>query len=465
MKGPFIVADQSGAVLVLVALLLVVIIGMAAMAIDIGHLMVVRNELRNAADAGALAGARVLYTLNPDGTIAGINTDANLVAAATTTANMSDAAAAEVLIVERGHWCFHNCPPNGADAVFYANPSTTLDLGSLTDLSFDELDANTSYVNAVRVVSGRGPAIPAASFFAGIFGDTGFSLNAESIAWVGLGSAPLNVNADFPIAICEASIIDDSSGNFTCSHGRMINSAGKGYPSETAGWTNFQQNLDQPDTCLGGAASAGEIKNLVSDGCSGSLSNITLYAGFQMTTNGGQVESGYAPMFNCWMNKASLDSNGDGIPDRPWSMTLPLIKCNGSNPGPCNEVVGAVQVEVLWVTNQNDPPFDNIPVMYNDPETSVAFTCPATCTPAEGDTVCPSRATLDGRKLCWANFLSTYGVVDDAGNAFTVDGAEAGYLQKNIFYKPTCHVITMDSPPGPSPSPGPTAPLIPVLVK
>ena len=458
MKGPFIVANQSGGVLVLIALLLVVIIGMAAFAIDIGHLMVVRNERRNTADAGALAGARMLYTTNAAGATV-VNTGANDVAAATTTANMSDAAAVEALTIERGHWCFHNCPPDGADGVFTPNSSTTLDLGSLASLSFPELDANSSYVNAVRVVAGRSAA---ASFFAGIFGPgfSSFSLNAESIAWQGFAGEAFHV--DYPIAICQESIID-SGGNFTCSHGRMINSAGNGYSSETAGWTNLQQNLDQPDTCLGGAASAGEIMNLVSDGCNGTLSGYTLYAGVQMTTNGGQVQSGYAPLFDCWMNNASLDSNGDGIPDRPWSMTLPMIKCGGSNPGPCNELVGAIQVEVLWVTNQNDPPFNNIPVTYSDPETSVQYTCPATCTPAEGQTVCPSLATLDGRKLCWANFLSTYGVVDDTGSAFTVDTAASGYLQKNIFYKPSCSLATPVGGPGGPPTNVPSK--FPKLVK
>jgi Flp pilus assembly protein TadG len=49
--------DESGAVMVLTALLLVALLGFAALVIDIGHLMVVKNELQNAADAGALAGA------------------------------------------------------------------------------------------------------------------------------------------------------------------------------------------------------------------------------------------------------------------------------------------------------------------------------------------------------------------------------------------------------------------------
>ena len=49
--------NESGQVLVLVALAAVFLIGMAALAVDISHGLVVRHELQNAADASALAGA------------------------------------------------------------------------------------------------------------------------------------------------------------------------------------------------------------------------------------------------------------------------------------------------------------------------------------------------------------------------------------------------------------------------
>lgn len=52
--------DQSGAISVLIALSIVVLLGMGALAIDVGHLSVVKSELQKAADAGALAGARGL---------------------------------------------------------------------------------------------------------------------------------------------------------------------------------------------------------------------------------------------------------------------------------------------------------------------------------------------------------------------------------------------------------------------
>ena len=49
--------DQRGATAVIVAIVLVVLIGFAAFAVDIGYLYATRNELQNIADAAALAGA------------------------------------------------------------------------------------------------------------------------------------------------------------------------------------------------------------------------------------------------------------------------------------------------------------------------------------------------------------------------------------------------------------------------
>lgn len=52
---------QKGAVTVLVAIVLPVLLGAAAFAIDMAYLHVVRNELQNDADAAVLSGARYLY--------------------------------------------------------------------------------------------------------------------------------------------------------------------------------------------------------------------------------------------------------------------------------------------------------------------------------------------------------------------------------------------------------------------
>jgi hypothetical protein len=56
--------DESGAVVVIVALCLMMFMALLALVLDIGHLLAVRGELQNAADAGALAGARALVPFN-----------------------------------------------------------------------------------------------------------------------------------------------------------------------------------------------------------------------------------------------------------------------------------------------------------------------------------------------------------------------------------------------------------------
>jgi Flp pilus assembly protein TadG len=92
------ITNQTGATVILVGLMMVIYIGFAALAVDIGHLYLVRNELQNASDAGALAGARLLY--NEDGTE--VNEGANATAYDAAVANMSEKTSVDV------HWSAGN---------------------------------------------------------------------------------------------------------------------------------------------------------------------------------------------------------------------------------------------------------------------------------------------------------------------------------------------------------------------
>ena len=60
-------ADQGGTMSIVIALLLPVVFGFAGLAVDMGHSFSVKSQLKNAADAGALRGARTLvpYTGSP----------------------------------------------------------------------------------------------------------------------------------------------------------------------------------------------------------------------------------------------------------------------------------------------------------------------------------------------------------------------------------------------------------------
>ncbi|MEE4262503.1 MAG: pilus assembly protein TadG-related protein, partial [Desulfobacteraceae bacterium] len=81
-QSRFMLANQRGAAVIMIAVAMLTLLGFAAVAVDTGYLMVAKNELQNVADASALAAARQLgaiyepmtsaeqqsYTCNP-GTI------------------------------------------------------------------------------------------------------------------------------------------------------------------------------------------------------------------------------------------------------------------------------------------------------------------------------------------------------------------------------------------------------------
>ena len=191
--------DQQGAAAIFVALVIIPLIAFAALAIDIGHLYGVRNELQNGSDAGALAGARNLY--NDSGTL--VNVGANQIAYDTATANKSEKVAVEVNDpnsnsgdVQRGHWSF-------ATRTFTPNASTAP--VDLWDVTTAELDADPNFINAVRVVTRRS-ATPATSFFAKIFLPDDFRLSTDAVAYIGFAGTLPPGEADQPIAICGQSL-------------------------------------------------------------------------------------------------------------------------------------------------------------------------------------------------------------------------------------------------------------------
>ena len=65
MKKLRFMPDERGAVLPLTALMILVIIGCLALAIDLGRVYLVKCELQRAADAGAMAAALGLFAVPP----------------------------------------------------------------------------------------------------------------------------------------------------------------------------------------------------------------------------------------------------------------------------------------------------------------------------------------------------------------------------------------------------------------
>jgi hypothetical protein len=375
--------NQRGVVAVYVAICMSMFLGFAAFSIDTWHLMVSRNELQNAADAGALAGARFLY--NADGTL--VNVGANQIARDAAVANFSDGSPVEVDWtggnegdVQRGHWSF-------ATRTFTPNASTTP--VELWDRTAAELDADPDFINAVRVVTRRQDT-PIRSFFARLLGHDSFQMSVDAVAYIGFVGTLQPGDVDQPIAICEESILQ--AGEYSCNVGRMINSGQNIETSETGGWTSFSQD----DPCSGGTNSQ-EVRGLV---C-GDGNPDPIILGGDIATNGGEIQSAFNQLISCWESATGRT--------QLWNLTLPVVSCPGNNVGTCEEVTGAVNLNILWITGAGeDPGYTEAPTQMGE----------------------WSSSDPDGQAR-WTSFVQHF-------NLQNVDGSPAPYDNKSIYFLPDC---------------------------
>ncbi|MHC4184143.1 MAG: pilus assembly protein TadG-related protein, partial [Planctomycetota bacterium] len=219
---------------------------------------------------------------------------------------------------------------------------------------------------------------------------------AQAIAYAGFPGTLLAGGVDQPIAICEESILNDD-GDYDCSIGRMINSGQNIENAESGGWTSFNQN----NPCEGGT-NAQEVNSLV---C-GTGNPEPLQSGKNMATSGGQIQSAFNTLISCWEDYVN-DHVGE---DQLWSLTLPVITCPGNNVGPCEELRGAVSVDVVWITGAGgDPSYSKVPTSHAGWDGS---------------------AIADG-ELRWGDFVSHF-------NLKNVGNEDAPYQKKSIYFKPEC---------------------------
>jgi hypothetical protein len=161
--------NQRGSVAVITAILLAALIGIAALAVDIGYVAVSKNELQNVADAAALAGAGKLGQLyaakTPPLSLTTSDPD-DIATAALSVGGKNKAAGLPPSIIKEnditiGYW-------NGVNNTFGAPPGG-------------------SFENAVRVTarpeaSGSTPLGSIKTFFANIFGKADVAVSATATA-------------------------------------------------------------------------------------------------------------------------------------------------------------------------------------------------------------------------------------------------------------------------------------------
>ena len=237
MRSPRSLRRQRGVTAVLVAIVLTVILGFLALAMNIGHSRMVRGQLQNACDAAALAGARAL-----DGTAAGVAA-ARAAAADYAGRHVTDAAVTvgvdPAADVEVGNWNF-------------SLPRET----AFTPLAGATV-AQLQQMNAVLVRAGRdssrGNSLPV--WMGGIVGLGTMNVTSQAVA---VGGGPRNNNCPVPIVLPSCAIL--KNGQYTC--GQTMNFTTDGTFSndnvDTIGFTSLDPNSS--------SVSNSDVRNILNAG-------------------------------------------------------------------------------------------------------------------------------------------------------------------------------------------------------
>jgi Flp pilus assembly protein TadG len=171
-------ANESGGVAVYMALSLVVLLGCAALALDIAHMVSVKRELTKAAEAGALAGARGLWpTILPS----------------TSSSRSPDCAAAQT-------WALNAATSNQVDNTNLTPSDVTVEVGQWNYTTNQFTPGMSASANGVRVTT-RKVRLP--MIFGRIIGQYYRNMSATAIAImdfanaVGQGTLPIAINRPF----------------------------------------------------------------------------------------------------------------------------------------------------------------------------------------------------------------------------------------------------------------------------
>ena len=322
------IKNQHGVAAVMVAIALATLLGIAALAIDVGYLYSTRNELQNISDAAALAATRKLgaiyQTLTPAQQQTYVCDSATIFSVAEEVARKNRAARVNIVI-------------NAADVVI-----GTWDGSSLTP-TLNQPDAVS--VIARRDSSANGPV---ATFFATIFKIFGGNLDTVDItadataALSGKGESE-DGEIELPVAIDE----DWWGPNFGNVCGDKIKFSPTTDPDACAGWTSFeispssdenlrdilQEMMDIPTASVG-------VTDLSMTG--GDLSNQTFLALLTLFQRKGYdvalSDIGNINNISVTPMPAGVDANGDPIPfilptDSDWDNTSHLMYTEGRKAG------------------------------------------------------------------------------------------------------------------------------------
>lgn len=459
---------QFGVSLIHFTVALLPLLAIGGFAVDFGNALVSQTELQNAADAGALEGARQLYITSqqPNPNVGQCSappctsTCSTDPACDTAAANSAGGVAVEVISTKRGHWTFTTrgedaTVENGIERGGFFTPNNNsktaplvdasgkfrpiIDLENFSDptnlncsvenqnLAISDINRDTCDINAVEVCVRN----TTTTYLAKLLGFSSFNNTACAVAYVGFAGKILPGQVDIPIAMCGKILTEG------CEVARLVPEN-----DQTGGWTDFIQ----PGVTDGTASNCSSAKkngtlsmpgygDLVDNLCSGhnnSGNNWELILGSSMQVKNGQDNDVFSDLYTKWKSDCDLDTkdaNGDagtdGWPDNPMTLKMPVVDgCNLT--GDCAPLIGAIQTEVIWM-------------FLNTPGTSGANSIDDTAPWSMEDW----SSSDDSGIVRWDSFVDHFDLVMTSGdNKIPATYAAGGAKQKTIYFKPKCESLS-----------------------
>jgi Flp pilus assembly protein TadG len=202
--------EERGAASIMVAVSLVALLGMGALAVDLGYVMSTRSEVQKAADASALAAASRLVQLYNDQN--GNLNEAEMTAAAIEAANQSS---------------HSNTASNTSLSV--ASGDVQLGVWNPTNKTFT-LGGAADEMNAVKITMRRDGSTngPISLFFGSVVGVSTVNVSAQAVSWFGSVGSVGEGGVTLPLVISQDAYVQGSDPLTFHADGE-----------DTSGWSTF----------------------------------------------------------------------------------------------------------------------------------------------------------------------------------------------------------------------------------
>ena len=285
---------ESGAVVIVVAICLIVILGFLALALDIGYVMITRNESQNAADAAALAGAR---QLGENYHVRAADKTANVVSVSEATAGLNRVA---------------------RRSISQDNVAIRLGMWDQVSGTFAETLANPNAVEATVTRRQGLTSGPIRTFIAGVLGIPNFRMEATATATI-LGECTGIV--DFPVGIGR-SWFTVKGANRGCTTVVLNDTM-----SSCAGYTNLRDEKYKWK----------QVEDIITKKTPVPVVNVGSFIEF----GGGTVEVLLKQVYDRFVLEKK---NGN----YPWRVTIPVFEDNDicKNPTERSEVIGFATMDI-----------------------------------------------------------------------------------------------------------------------